>query len=375
MNPQTSLRLQRHLILALAFIYTAFRNRKPLLSKLNAILAAIRRTAHAANVATLIMSRTSTDMLHYLQPSLPPPPRPLTRTRAANRATHAPVPRSIRRLLRLAASPDGLAILRGMAGGVGQGVVREMAAPSVHKDAATNTMGVFLATLASPQGMHVATTLVSTAVREAVTSAMHFQHARNRDETPLPELIMQRLVSDKGRALLVDLVSNVTRIVVPMLLRPDERDRPHVLSPVASPMRRKRPPSWKGADSPSKHIVMSMMRAQGSSGIVERLALLAIRDKALVRDVVRTVVGEAVRTYLTTKSELEGGADADTHGVDAGDADAGNDASCGQVQRNDREGEIGKSLWRLMIASVVTDLKRALIRRGEAESSPGWVVF
>jgi len=337
----------------------------------------------------------------------------------------------VRRLLRLAASPEGLVILRNLAGGVAQGVARQLTPAAASQRAGTSAasnapsgeerLRAALDALASPQGMHVATNLVATGVREAMRSVLEFQHAHRReDEKPLPELIMDGVLSDRGRRLIVELVTSVTRTVVPIVLTHNAAaDRVAAqedaavpsnttLSPVVSPLRRKRPaahaPAKMGTpgsvlESPSKQIMLSMMRAQGGSGIIERLALLAIRDKGLVRDVVRTVVSEAVRTYLTTQAELQAerdqegsrsrkSRDGDEDGV-AEDATGTDESSQGTVKENSvvrssdattigrgrGEGETGKPLWKLLIMSVVTDLKQAMIRRGSEPTSTGWVVF
>lgn len=109
------------------------------------------------------------------------------------------------------------------------------------------------------------------------------------------------------------------------------------------------------AESPvSKQLVLSVMQAPGGGGVIERLALLAIRDKELVREVVRTVVGEAVKTYLKTSREMSGG------GV------------CGSGGGGGGGG--GEGLWKVFVRSFVVDVRRALLKRG-GEGGGGWVVF
>ena len=146
--------------------------------------------------------------------------------------------------------------------------------------------------------------IVGTAVREGVGCAMAL-HKRTRERADrsnngdLAERVIEGVLSERGRRLVVEVVGTVTQAVVPAVINappsgPQElrEVRPsgcisgmgsvRAISPMASPMS-KRPRSWR-CDSPvTRQLVMGVMQAQGRSGLVERLALLAIRDKALVR--------------------------------------------------------------------------------------------
>lgn len=402
--------VSRRALLFLTLLFTLYRHRHPLLARLRAFARAFGRAAHAANLLSLVFSQTSADVQHYLQPT----------TRRRNAPAPAPVPRSLRRLLRLAASPDSLAVLHHLAGGVAQGVTRELQTPpcaypaGTYPDEATQQQPQrlleLMEALAAPAGQAVVRNVVSTAVKEGV-HALANANERRRDprDKPWPEVVVAGVTSDKGRELIVDVATSVARAVVPAIMEGGgTNEMPAVpsftaLSPVASPMRRRRPPTCgdKGAklnmgmlagESPvSKQLVMSVMQAQGNSGVVERLALLAIRDKALVRDVVRTVVSEAVRTYLTTQAKLraqgvgvEGAASECGGGADGGSQVANVDKDGGKVRAvqergvaasNAKEEGSQNSLWKLLIKSAAVDLKRALLNSAPKEGNTGWLIF
>lgn len=424
-------RTHHRTLLVLALAVTAYRYRKPLLDRLRAFAHATSRAAHAANLISLVLAQTSADVQQYLQPAL---------RRRGGSQPPAPVPRSLRRLLRLAATPDGLAVLQNVAGGIAQGVTREfqnardialpeyrhegMGAPSQE-----NTLHALMEALAAPAGQAVVKNTVSTAIREAVSTLVESQE-RGRECPPWPEVLVEGLVSEKGRRLVVDVATSVTRTVVPIVMKRDgagehERARSEnrlvhsvsALSPMASPMRRRRsssmstpqvklqaslagrPTALAPGESPvSKQLILSMMQAQGNSGIIERLALLAIRDKALVREVLRTVVSEAVRTYLTTQASIRTAArstadelastssgNSESKPLPGGSASNSgrttNGGSTDQLSGRGRSsssppvGEPQKSLWKSLIDSAVVDLKRTLLSRAAEAENTGWLIF
>lgn len=225
--------------------------------------------------------------------------------------------------------------------------------------------------LATPSGQIVVSAVVSSAVREGIVAMQTAKHKENGEISAggtvstraAVEVLLEGLLSERGRALVVDVVGTVVKSVIPAILTKTESGNDNgnesvvngIITRLESPVRRKRVGSFGavGDESPvSRQLVLSMMQAQGGCGVVERLALLAIRDKELVRELVRTVVGEAVKTYLTTQNEMRKG-----EGMD-------NKVEAGQ----------GASLWRVLVMSAVVDLKRALLRMGR-EGSTGWVVF
>lgn len=135
-----------------------------------------------------------------------------------------------------------------------------------------------------------------------------------------------------------------------------------------------------------------VVRGRGAS-FWERLAVLAIRDRALVQDVVRVVVAQAVRTYLITQAELRGEfppADPSELGDGDGDGGAGGagvdsnieevrPSSSSIVDRTRRRGlqaaELGSSVWKMLARSLAGDVKRILHRVGSRDVGSGWMVF
>jgi hypothetical protein len=65
------------------------------------------------------------------------------------------------------------------------------------------------------------------------------------------------------------------------------------------------------ASPASRQLLLKVLATNGKTNWMERVAVLASRERGLVRAIVRTVAGEAIRAYLTTQSELQqGGAQA-----------------------------------------------------------------
>lgn len=284
------------------------------------------------------------------------------------------IPRSVRRLLRLLASEDALSVLNHVAGGAARGLAREMRRCSDCVSVSQNGFEQVVECLASPSGQRVVNGAVATAVREGIQTFCHMQqptqpHA-NKD---LATRLMDAALSERGQQLVVKLALELTQAVVPILVHANKAPTvgTYTASAQVTPLIKRqlsfssRPPAEQRSaaeetgskyveESPvTRDLVMSVMQAQGRMGVIERLALLAIRDKQLVREVVRTVVSEAVRTYLRTQAELSGGAPSSAHG---------------ESQKG-----VQQSLWKALIQSAIVDAKRALLSRGA--DATGWLVF
>ena len=447
------------LLASLAFILALLRHHNFVRERFYRLISALRRGIHIARLIGLAVSYTSEDILTYLQPSLNPRPLPRTSPRPTsypysyrgrqhsnqhssissihyNTQSSSPttsqsqVPRSLRRILRLASSPDGLVILHNVAGGLARGITREFReqqlqheqnSPNSQHNSSTNRINenrsshhlqLLLKILDSPSGQSVLSNVVSTGVREAVTCFLQHQRTTDKQEDiSLPQLISESILSDRGRQLVVDVATGVTRTAVPLFLQQQGEQQQEqfmknsertdiqvttvhgvpsssTLSPVGSPLV-KRPLSFSGhsrLSSPitqtaeitpvTKHLVHSIMQAQGRTGLVERLALLAIRDKELVREIVRTVVGEAVRTYLTTKSALQEEGDENGNKVDnESSRQLRNDMKNHNSNDTQVQDNIPKSLWKVLIKSAIIDFKRELIARGSECRQSGWLIF
>lgn len=376
---------------SLALLVALIRHRDPLQNHFQALVTSFRRALNLIHVATALVTDTATDALTYLHP--PRRPRPLLSRVRRFPQPATPVPRSIRRLLRLLASEDALALAHNVSSGVARGFAREMHSAQFDSSDRSRDDSLplkIVEALSSTAGEKVVSNVVSTAVREAIRTFVHTQRcSAPQPSKPLENVIADAVLSDRGQKLVINLATSVTQTVVPIVMeqgsakvRIPEMDVPSVstFSPMASPLV-KRPLSFSSgemrekrqngyvmpcaSESPvTKQLLMSVMQTQGRNGIIERLALLAIRDKELVREVVRTVVSEAVKTYLTTQAELRkrsGDGDTNVHTKDRGPENVSGEG-------------VPQSLWKVLIQSAIVDLKRALLKSGQSGSS-GWLVF
>lgn len=379
LSTSTSSPLSRRTLLLFLLLYTTYRHRHYICNHIHSSFRPFRRLFHTLTLVSTLFSHVTSDLHHYLHP----PSR-----RRNPSSVHTSIPPSIRRLLRLVATPHSLAILHHLARGLAQGVIASKGIPRALPDSLGLTQprlairrmqdggGVheIVDALATPAGQTVVSTVVSSVVREgviAMQAAKRMESASTANggavsARPAAEVVMDGLLSEGGRTLVVDVAGAVVKAVVPTALESmksggeggNEGGVNGIVSGLESPpMRRKRVGSFGGVggESPvSRQLVLSMMQAPGGCGVMERLALLAIRDKELVRELVRTVVGEGVRTYLTTQNEMRG---------------KGKGKVGGKI-----EGGEGGSLWRVFVMSAVVDLKRALLRIGR-KGSTGWIVF
>ncbi|KAI0563940.1 hypothetical protein FGB62_32g122 [Gracilaria domingensis] len=375
-----SARPSPRLLAVLALALALLRHRKPIQRSLQNLIEILRRTMNALQLTSNLVSETSNDLRAYLRPSTKlriQRGRRAPLSLSARQVVVPAVPRSVRRVLRLLASEDGLAVMYNIAGGAARGLAREMNRPPSCNRVQGDVMQQVVDTLASSSGQRLVNGAVSTAVREGVHTFLQFQRdcARREPDADWPQKIIDAALSERGQAFILKLTHQLTRSVVPMLMEggsqaPRESGETQqevstrTASPQATPLVKRHlsftnreqsqaegtPPKLSKESPVTRHLVKSVMQAQGRMGVIERLALLAIRDKELVREVVRTVVAEAVRTYLTTQAELR------VYGT-----------------KSSGSQDVKQSLWKALIRSAVVDIKRALLSRGEA--STGWVIF
>lgn len=375
--------LSPRLVAALAIAVALLRHSNSIHAAFQAMLHTARSALTTTRTALQLCAQTSNDMHVYLHSSAPcskPPPSPLSRGgggggggRRLQLKQPAPsVPRSVRRLLRLLASDDALSVLRHVAGGAARGLAREMRPCSTGASGSHNALEQLVHCLASPPGQRVVNGAVATAVREGIHTFCQMQQAASPPSShDWATTLTDAVLSERGQQLVVKLALELTRSVLPIVMHANKQaaaaagtctacaqvtpliKRHLSFSPAAAAAQQQS----TAEESPvTRHVLKSVMQAQGRMGVIERLALLAIRDKQLVREVVRTVVAEAVRTYLRTQAELSGA------------------ASSGVVlQGGSSPQHVQQSLWKALIQSAVADVKRAVLSRG-ADAS-GWLVF
>jgi hypothetical protein len=351
-----------------------YRHRRALAAAAARSTRSARRAIAAVDSASATAAALAADLAEYLRPSA----ASSAVSASASSAVSAPStggsgipPRSLRRLLRIAASPDALVVLRALAGGAAREIVPtggfsgpSSSSPGDPAITAADFIGSAITALDTPAGMRVASLLVGTAVREAVTTAVECDHKHRLDGTrhlgseTAPthhwlDVLLAAGLSDRGRTLLVDLSSAVTRAAVPAFLEaqhhlqhqhPNHNHRsisgihsPASAatsttvgpSPTPSPLRRLRPVSAAVATPPTSHqrspasfvaeavssgspaskqLLATMLAVNRQANWMDRLTVLASRERGLVRDVVRTVASESIRAYLTTQADLRHGA-------------------------------------------------------------------
>lgn len=359
---------RRRLLLAVAAAGVLYRNRRLISVYASRSACAARRALATAERLATVGQLVSADMVDYLEA-----PAAHEASSAASEASDVaspysaalPPPRSLRRLLRIAASADALVVLRAVASSAAREVISgskhsvirasrardsrfssasfrsDGTAPSAREElqsplTAASTIEMVFAVLDTPAGSRVASLLVSTAVKEAVSTIAEHQTreaARRPTSTTSPagaadtsrhwlDVVLTAGLSDRGKGVLVEVATAITRAAVPALVTAQAQQQHLALaqlrnSQAATPQRRQRPISTSGVGGPipvppnggncppSKQLMMAMLATNSNSNWMDRAAMLASRERGLVRDVVRTVASETIRAYLTTQAELQ----------------------------------------------------------------------
>lgn len=358
----------RRLLATLAFALTLLRHHQSIRQAFHRIFLSFRRLLRATQLATLTFSQTSQDIYNYVQP---------VSSRRAQRVRRPLIrpylnsmPRSIRRIFRILASEDALAVVYNIAGGAARGFAKEMRRPSINQPVQAHVMQQVVDCLASSSGQKLVSNTVSTAVREGVHTFLQIQREQEHNVNgEWVNKVVDAVLSEKGQAFVLKLTHQLSRSIIPALVQNgSEQNRSSCGSSAQMTPVMKQPMSFRSqeertrmeltptklnfvGESPvTRRLVSTVMQTQGRMGTIERLALLAIRDKELVREVVRTVVAEAVRTYLKTQAELG----------EKGD-------------KIDSQKGVKQSLWKMLLQSAALDVKRAMLSR--VASTPGWLVF
>lgn len=310
----------RQTLLLSLLLFILHRHSHTLLRPITSTISSFRRIWRTIAVVTSLISCTAADLHEYLY--------------TAPNNPNQPLPLSIHRLLHLLSHPKTLPVIRAITTAVAQPCQQQQSSPSP----APNPL-VWIHALSTPQGLRILHTAVETAVHEATRTL-----TPKSNTTLTATNILDTLVTDRGRAL----VSQVAKDVVETFMRLSNPNTTTASvstpsttptkTPVSTPTKQRT--KWQSPTS------KELVRRAREGGVMERLAVLAIRDKEFMRDMVRTVVGETVRTYLTTGKSLNATA---SDALDAG------------------------GVWKMMVKSVVADLKKAVTQLGQVGG--GWVVF
>jgi len=261
-------------------------------------------------------------------------------------ASDEEVPRSLRRLLRVLATPESVTIIRNIASGAAQGVVREAtrewdefetigaAASSSSSSSASSARQksksvpevplaarVFTA-LQTPGGEKVVITLISSVIREAIhvvfdrmeqgemrRNQLRQQAIKSGNEAFLkeseqPSPIIQTFVSAglsaEGRMLFGEIAAKVTAAALPIILQ----EKHHVCQDSDEGSGSASVSASASASNSSVPSVAAGAGSKGSYSVLDSIASLVLKDKQLVKELVRSVSSEVVRSYLTTKHAL-----------------------------------------------------------------------
>lgn len=438
-----------HALAALAVTLALLRRRGYICARLSVLTDTLARALRTVRIATRLASRITDDAHAFFVPSqmLPSLPTPsssqLTSCVASGvtgtaATTANVVPHSMQQLLRLAATPEGLSIVRAMAAGAVDAYRSSPSLPEQQsrslsdddKDTAAlsqsavsrspistditsscqTTAEYLVKLLSSPLGSQVLSVAVGAAVREALWAAPAGVNSKERDvgnkivSGDVVSALTTTLTSDAGRRLVVDVAQTVTSTAMPHLVRaqlsiPATEPRTTMSAARGPSSRRFSASSVSSVTSSSTSATTCAPSSDAASRVVERLvlrsrtasfwerlAVIAIRDRALVHDVVRVVVTHAVRTYLVTQAELRGNTSITTPNTVNNaqvTSSTSNDADVIQsAARSDRSkrrasdtAEGPTSVWKVLARTVAVDLKRLLYSAGSQQASTGWTVF
>ncbi|KAA8495781.1 hypothetical protein FVE85_1936 [Porphyridium purpureum] len=252
--------------------------------------------------------------------------------------TDEEVPRSVRRLLRVLATPESASIIRNIAAGASQGVVQEatrdwdqleVRQPSAEGATASSTTGVavpqplaakLMYALNTPGGQKFAVLVLTNIVREGLhvvfdrmeqtelrrsrvrreTGSEEQQGVHSMTETPSPivRALLEAGLSPDGRKLFSELASAVTCAALPIVLQESEKKRTH-----------------DAQDGTQNAAAQSGSRAPSDLGVLNFLGQKALQDKQFMKEIAQSISAEVVRSYLTTKHDLRSNAKRSTRTV------------------------------------------------------------
>lgn len=320
---------------------------------------------------------------------------------------------SLDRILQLAATPHGQSIIRALSSGAVSALAvpspqQRPGAPANANNAGHQVMQVLQA-LASPHGQKVVSTVVSTAVKEVMEGLTASQNP--------PISISHVASSEPLRKLILDVVQTITVSAVPHFVRPapsspthPQQQQQHSHSHDTSRQQSKRLSVSSVSSATSSTVTSASDHSHTSAKVVadrflsrtrtssfwERLAIIAIRDRGLVQDIVRVFVTHTVRTYLLTQAELRGDyvvphlttqPQAAKPQISSPSSSSTTASPSSAVARTHARIAATPSnippvakqhlqpVWKLLTRAVAIDLKRLVYSIGSRPASSGWTVF
>lgn len=309
--------------------------------------------------------------------------------------TTQPPPQSLQRLLHLAASPDGQSIINTV-------ISSRFSTPSSSSSSGRNNgdiIGkVIIPGLATVQGRIIISSAVSSAVKQLMTGFRSNSsiHVNNDD-------IINVVSNEKVKKLLIDIVQTITNTAIPHIIRRQPQRAPTFTGPQTvskqstSTSKRLSISSSSSLSSATTATSRASQQYHGETGggksvprsngrgvtFWERLAIIAIRDKSLMQDIVRIIVTQSVRTYVMTHAELN------------------NQSTCTQPPSSQQQQQVTTTknrnntiktditpttavstipVWKMLATTVAVDIRRLMHKVGTKQasntaSSSGWTVF
>ncbi len=323
------LRRRRHGVYALAAIYALYKAGPVAIQ----LARSLRRLVDVADDATAALQAAAREVRQQLEPG----------------EHERPPPRVLRNLMACLASPDALRIITA--------IVRAAlpTAPTANGPAVAGiSLDGVLRALDTPHGQRVTANVVAAATAAVVTTPAA-ETKEGAEQTHPVDKLLDAALSERGRALVLDALGVVVRSAVPVLLaagaaKARGTPSPHVRTPTsATPI----------SDSPSP------------SSSMEHLLARALRDRALVRDVVRVAATEAVKAYLTTNARLRFAPATPSPRRPSSQRRIPSTLTPPTPRRINPE----PALWRTIGQAAANATRRWLLRAADQNPQPSWIVF
>lgn len=218
---------------------------------------------------------------------------------------------------------------------------------AAHPHISLRALDGVLRALDSPHGRKVTEHAVSAASKSAVQAVAALQPGIEDGAVNPLDRLLDAALSERGRALVLDALAVVVRAAVPALLTAHARA-----------------PDTK-------------RNTNNTPGAVERVLTRALRDRALVRDVVRVAATEAVRAYLITSARrgLTPSPSPNTNRRLSMSNSTPRRTPTTLPSTPSARAPEPPALWRTVGQAAATAARRWLLRAARDNAQPSWIVF
>ena len=389
---------KRFLVLCVCGL-TLYQHRQRIYRLLHRAYSTATGALNAAETTATTLVQASNDLRTYLH---------------ADPSASQPVPRSLRRLLRMLASPEGLVMLRSAAAGAAGVAMKELSkGKGRSKDPDKNWIQELVKIGLSSGGSKLISLVITEAVREVTSTILEYQSHQPRESGKQPlELMLSAALSERGETIIVQTAKEVTKVAIPLLMQGTKHDHSrHSMTglgghtqTLAQVNNKRRPQSarypttvyardaGKSLHSPktmgavtatppsprSRRLLATALAMSGQKSWIEKLIVLASRDPSFIHGALRVVASEAIRTYLTTQAELKFGhmrKRAVKTSLPGDEVPAMKQIENGGKAPEPNYVVLSKSMWRVLVRSVVMDTKEAFQRLLKNPPEPRWIFF